>query len=131
MLTHHNFPRTDSYVLLRFFFALALFVRTFAATFDALVANRSQSKVCERSKWRGALICSPAAVNCIGPGMIDLGEKAAAGFMRRMAKQTPMKLNGTGDEIAAAVLFFATANVSYGADSRSGWRPCALTHSQD
>jgi NAD(P)-dependent dehydrogenase (short-subunit alcohol dehydrogenase family) len=49
------------------------------------------------------------AVNCVAPGMIDLGEKSAAGFMRRMARQTPMRRNGTGDEIAAAVLFFATA----------------------
>ena len=49
------------------------------------------------------------AVNCVAPGMIDLGEKAAAGFMRRMAKQTPMRRNGSGEEVAAAVLFFATA----------------------
>jgi NAD(P)-dependent dehydrogenase (short-subunit alcohol dehydrogenase family) len=49
------------------------------------------------------------AVNAVAPGMIDLGEKAAAAFMRRMAKETPMQRNGTGDEIAAAVLFFATA----------------------
>jgi NAD(P)-dependent dehydrogenase (short-subunit alcohol dehydrogenase family) len=49
------------------------------------------------------------AVNCVAPGMIDLGEKAAAAFMKRMAKQTPMQRNGTGEEIAAAVLFFATA----------------------
>lgn len=49
------------------------------------------------------------AVNAVAPGMIDLGEKAAAAFMRRMAKQTPMRRNGRGDEIAAAVLFFATA----------------------
>ncbi len=49
------------------------------------------------------------AVNAVAPGMIDLGEKAAAAFMRKMAKQTPMKRNGTGEEIAAAVLFFATA----------------------
>lgn len=49
------------------------------------------------------------AVNAVAPGMIDLGEKAAAVFMRRMAKQTPMQRNGRGDEIAAAVLFFATA----------------------
>jgi len=49
------------------------------------------------------------AVNCVAPGMIDLGEKSAAGFMKRMAKQTPMRRNGTGEEIAAAVLFFATA----------------------
>ena len=49
------------------------------------------------------------SVNCVAPGMIDLGEKAAAGFMRRMAKQTPMQRNGSGEEIAAAVLFFAIA----------------------
>ena len=49
------------------------------------------------------------AVNAVAPGMIDLGEKAAAVFMRRMAKQTPMRRNGRGEEIAKAVLFFATA----------------------
>ncbi|HEY1657921.1 MAG TPA: SDR family oxidoreductase [Candidatus Sulfotelmatobacter sp.] len=49
------------------------------------------------------------AVNAVAPGMIDLGEKSAAAFMRRMAKLTPMQRNGRGDEIAAAVLFFATA----------------------
>lgn len=49
------------------------------------------------------------AVNAIAPGMIDLGEKSAAAFMRHMAKQTPMGRNGRADEIAQAVLFFATA----------------------
>lgn len=49
------------------------------------------------------------AVNAVAPGMIDMGEKSAAAFMRRMAKQTPMQRNGRADEIAAAVLFFATA----------------------
>jgi NAD(P)-dependent dehydrogenase (short-subunit alcohol dehydrogenase family) len=49
------------------------------------------------------------AVNCVAPGMIDLGEKAAAAFMKRMAKETPMRRNGTGEDTAAAVLFFATA----------------------
>ncbi len=49
------------------------------------------------------------AVNAVAPGMIDLGEKSAAAFMKRMAKQTPMQRNGRDDEIAAAVLFFATA----------------------
>jgi NAD(P)-dependent dehydrogenase (short-subunit alcohol dehydrogenase family) len=49
------------------------------------------------------------AVNAVAPGMIDLGEKSAAAFMRRMAKQTPMRRNGRADEIAAAVLFFASA----------------------
>jgi NAD(P)-dependent dehydrogenase (short-subunit alcohol dehydrogenase family) len=49
------------------------------------------------------------AVNAVAPGMIDLGEKTAAAFMRRMGKQTPMRRNGRGDEVASAVLFFATA----------------------
>jgi 3-oxoacyl-[acyl-carrier protein] reductase/pteridine reductase len=49
------------------------------------------------------------AVNCVAPGMIDLGERSAAAFMRRMAPRTPMKRNGTGTDVAAAVLFFATA----------------------
>ena len=49
------------------------------------------------------------AVNAVAPGMIDLGEKSAAAFMRRMARQTPMQRNGRGEEIAEAVMFFATA----------------------
>jgi NAD(P)-dependent dehydrogenase (short-subunit alcohol dehydrogenase family) len=49
------------------------------------------------------------AVNCVAPGMIDLGEKAAAGFMRRMAAQTPMRRNGSAADVAAAIMFFATA----------------------
>lgn len=49
------------------------------------------------------------AVNAVAPGMIDLGEKSAAAFMRRMARETPMQRNGRADEIAEAVLFFATA----------------------
>jgi NAD(P)-dependent dehydrogenase (short-subunit alcohol dehydrogenase family) len=49
------------------------------------------------------------AVNAVAPGMIDLGEKAAKPFMRKMARLTPMKQNGSGEDVAAAVLFFATA----------------------
>jgi 3-oxoacyl-[acyl-carrier protein] reductase/pteridine reductase len=51
------------------------------------------------------------AVNAIAPGMIDLGGETKSGlaFLRRMAKQTPMHRNGRGEDIAAAVLFFATA----------------------
>jgi NAD(P)-dependent dehydrogenase (short-subunit alcohol dehydrogenase family) len=49
------------------------------------------------------------AVNAVAPGMIDLGDKSAAAFMKRMATQTPMQRNGRDDEIAAAILFFATA----------------------
>jgi len=49
------------------------------------------------------------AVNCVAPGMIDLGEKSAAAFMKRMSRQTPMRRNGAAEDISAAVLFFATA----------------------
>lgn len=49
------------------------------------------------------------AVNCVAPGMIDLGEKSAAAFMKKMAAKTPMRRNGTAEEVCAAVMFFATA----------------------
>jgi 3-oxoacyl-[acyl-carrier protein] reductase/pteridine reductase len=49
------------------------------------------------------------AVNCVAPGMIDLGEKSAAAFMKRMASKTPMQRNGSDQDVAAAVRFFATA----------------------
>ena len=49
------------------------------------------------------------AVNCVAPGMIDLGEKSAKQFTKRLANQTPMRRSGTGDDVTAAVLFFATA----------------------
>ena len=41
--------------------------------------------------------------------MIDLGEKSAVNFMKRMAAQTPMRRNGTAEDVSAAVLFFAAA----------------------
>ncbi len=49
------------------------------------------------------------SVNCVAPGMIDLGEKSASAFMKKTAKQTPMRRNGTAEDVAKAVLFFATA----------------------
>jgi NAD(P)-dependent dehydrogenase (short-subunit alcohol dehydrogenase family) len=49
------------------------------------------------------------AVNAVAPGMIDLGERSAAAFMKKMARQTPMQRNGTASDVAAAALFFATA----------------------
>ena len=69
----------------------------------------SKAAVHMLTKVMAKALAPAIAVNCVAPGMIDLGEKAAASFMRRMAKQTPMRRNGTGEEIAAAVLFFATA----------------------
>src|SRR5277367_4811780 len=69
----------------------------------------SKAAVHMLTKVMAKALAPEIAVNCVAPGMIDLGEKAAAGFMKKMAKQTPMLRNGTGEEIATAVLFFATA----------------------
>jgi 3-oxoacyl-[acyl-carrier protein] reductase/pteridine reductase len=54
------------------------------------------------------------AVNCVAPGMIETGDSKPQAakhraFMRRIAKKTPMQRAGTPAEVAAAVLFFATA----------------------
>lgn len=47
------------------------------------------------------------SVNCIAPGMIVQGEVGAA--YQHFADRTPMKRNGTSEDVAAAALFFATA----------------------
>jgi NAD(P)-dependent dehydrogenase (short-subunit alcohol dehydrogenase family) len=69
----------------------------------------SKAAVHMLTKVMAKALAPEIAVNCVAPGMIDLGEKAAAAFMRKMAKQTPMRRNGTAEEIARAVLFFASA----------------------
>lgn len=69
----------------------------------------SKAAVHMLTKVMAEALAPEISVNAVAPGMIDLGEKAAAAFMRRMAKQTPMRRNGTAGEIAAAVMFFATA----------------------
>jgi NAD(P)-dependent dehydrogenase (short-subunit alcohol dehydrogenase family) len=69
----------------------------------------SKAAVHMLTKVMAKALAPEIAVNCVAPGMIDLGEKSAAAFMKRMAKQTPMRRNGRGEEVAAAVMFFATA----------------------
>ena len=61
------------------------------------------------TKVMAKALAPEVAVNCVAPGMIDLGEKAASAFMKRMAKITPMKRNGTAEDVAAAVVFFASS----------------------
>jgi len=69
----------------------------------------SKAAVHMLTKVMAKALAPEIAVNCVAPGMIDLGEKSAAAFMKNMARQTPMRRNGKGEEISAAVLFFATA----------------------
>jgi NAD(P)-dependent dehydrogenase (short-subunit alcohol dehydrogenase family) len=47
------------------------------------------------------------SVNCVAPGMIVQGEVDPA--YEHFAQKTPMKRNGRAEDVAAAVLFFATA----------------------
>jgi NAD(P)-dependent dehydrogenase (short-subunit alcohol dehydrogenase family) len=47
------------------------------------------------------------AVNCVAPGMIVWGEVDPA--YEHFAQKTPMQRNGRAEDVAAAVLFFATA----------------------
>ena len=46
------------------------------------------------------------SVNCVAPGMIVMGEVNPA--YEHFALKTPMQKNGTAEEVAAAVMFFAT-----------------------
>ena len=46
------------------------------------------------------------SVNCVAPGMIVQGEVNAA--YEHFAQKTPMQRNGSAEDVAAAVLFFAT-----------------------
>jgi NAD(P)-dependent dehydrogenase (short-subunit alcohol dehydrogenase family) len=46
------------------------------------------------------------SVNCVAPGMIAIGEPSAE--YEHFAHKTPMKRNGTVEEVAQAALFFAT-----------------------
>lgn len=48
------------------------------------------------------------SVNCVAPGMIVTSGETSAGYEHFVAK-TPMRRNGTPEDVAAAVLFFATA----------------------
>jgi 3-oxoacyl-[acyl-carrier protein] reductase/pteridine reductase len=48
------------------------------------------------------------SVNCVAPGMIVTSGENSSGY-EHFAEKTPMKRNGTPEDVAAAVLFFATA----------------------
>src|SRR5208337_3130679 len=69
----------------------------------------SKAAVHMLTKVMAKALAPEVSVNAVAPGLIDLGERAAEGFMKRMAKQTPMRRSGAAADIAAAVMFFATA----------------------
>ena len=50
------------------------------------------------------------AVNCVAPGMIDTGHgEKDPGLLQRLAAHTPMKRNGSLQDVVSAVMYFATA----------------------
>ena len=50
-------------------------------------------------------------MNCVAPGWVEMEEESAAARERaaRFAAKTPMRRNGTAEDVAQAVLFFASA----------------------
>lgn len=48
------------------------------------------------------------SVNCVAPGSIDPDGADTSELALHLAQKTPLKRNGRGEDIAAAVLFFAT-----------------------
>ncbi len=50
------------------------------------------------------------AVNCVAPGMIEVEEgHQDTALLKRLAEHTPMKKNGTPQDVVSAVMYFATA----------------------
>ena len=50
------------------------------------------------------------AVNCVAPGMIDAGDGGQdPGLLDRLAVRTPLKKNGTPQDVVNAVMYFAGA----------------------
>lgn len=48
------------------------------------------------------------SVNCVAPGWIDFDEEKGQAAAGRFAAKTPMQRNGTGQDVAQAVVFLAT-----------------------
>jgi NAD(P)-dependent dehydrogenase (short-subunit alcohol dehydrogenase family) len=70
----------------------------------------SKAAVHMLTKTMAMALAPEIAVNAIAPGVIDLEDhKYAPAFLKRMSGKTPMLKNGHAADIAAAVLFFATA----------------------
>ncbi len=70
----------------------------------------SKAAVHMLTKAMAMALAPEIAVNAVAPGVIDLRDhKYSTAFLKRMAGKTPMLKNGSGDDIAEAVLFFATA----------------------
>jgi 3-oxoacyl-[acyl-carrier protein] reductase/pteridine reductase len=62
------------------------------------------------TKTMAKALAPEIAVNCIAPGMIDSQEaERDEDVLARIAHRTPMKRNGTPEDVVSAVMYFATA----------------------
>jgi len=69
----------------------------------------SKAAVTMLTQVMAKVLAPEIAVNCVAPGMIDVGEKSGSTFLRKLAAKTPMQRNGSTQDVARGVLFFATA----------------------
>src|SRR3954470_19337666 len=69
----------------------------------------SKAAVTMLSQVMAKALAPDISVNCVAPGMIDTGENPGSKTLQHFAEKTPMGRNGTNDDVAEAVLFFAAA----------------------
>jgi 3-oxoacyl-[acyl-carrier protein] reductase/pteridine reductase len=75
------------------------------ATHGHYCASKAALHMLTQTMARG--FAPEVSVNCVAPGFIDVEESESA-ESRHFAAKTPLQRNGTADDIAQAVLFFAT-----------------------
>jgi NAD(P)-dependent dehydrogenase (short-subunit alcohol dehydrogenase family) len=72
--------------------------------------NASKAALHMLTKTMAKALAPEIAVNCVAPGMIDANESERdEDVLARLAQRTPMKRNGTPDDVVSAVMYFATA----------------------
>ena len=99
----------------RQYLSTALFAAEIVESFQLLTGKANAGKTDGEAVSRvlAFKLAPEIAVNCVAPGIIDFGEKASAKFYRNMAAKTPMRHNGTGDDVAAAVRFLASEEAGF------------------
>lgn len=73
--------------------------------------NSSKAALHMLTKAMAKALAPDVAVNCVAPGTIEGGDGSEdPAFMKRIARRTPMGRNGTTEDLASAVMFFATTS---------------------
>lgn len=73
--------------------------------------NSSKAALHMLTKVMAKALAPEIAVNCVAPGTIETGDGSEdPSFMKHIARRTPMARNGTPEELAKAVMYFATTS---------------------